>query len=332
MRDIRRIFAVVAVGGALFLSACGGDAGSTGASTTGDFPMTVENCGRSVTIEEEPSRIVTSNTAPVHYVAAVGGLDKIVAVAGLPGDPVFDEATAAKIDNVPVLGGSEGTLSTEAILGTNADLVIGTQNNGGLTFEQLQTVGIPLLVTTGYCSVGGDTDGTNGREDFADIQNDILLYGGLFGTEDQAKQSVANIQSRLAEVKNNLKPATTEPTAAALFLSGDTLAAYGNQSMSHTQFGLLGLRNMFAEVDNRYFEPTLEEIVNSDPDFIEVLTYPEPGQPAPTLEDLKAFPGMTNVTAIKNGDVVFLPFAYSEDSPVAVEGLQRLADGFGLLK
>ncbi|MGH3996911.1 MAG: ABC transporter substrate-binding protein [Pseudonocardiaceae bacterium] len=168
--------------------------------------------------------------------------------------------------------------------------------------------------------------------DFTDIQNDIMFYGELFGTEDHAKRSVANIQSRLAGVKNNLKPVTTESTAAALFLSGDTLAAYGNQSMSHTQFGLLGLRNVFAEVADRHFEPTVEEIINRNPDFIEVLTYLEPGQPAPILEDLKAFPGMTNVTAIKNGDVVFLPFDYSGQSPVAVEGLQRLADGFGLLK
>jgi ABC-type Fe3+-hydroxamate transport system substrate-binding protein len=81
----------------------------------------------------------------------------------------------------------------------------------------------------------------------------------------------ANIQSWLTEIKNNLKPASTEPTAVALFLSGDTLGAYGNQSMSHTQFGLLGLRNVFAGVDDRYFEPTLEDIINSDPDFIEVL-------------------------------------------------------------
>ncbi|MGH3925520.1 MAG: ABC transporter substrate-binding protein, partial [Pseudonocardiaceae bacterium] len=233
--------------------------------------MTVENCGRSVTIEE-PSRIVTSNTDPVYYVAAVGELDKIVAVAGLPSNTVFDEAIAAKIGKLPVLGGPEGALSTEAILGTNADLVIGTENNGGLTFEQLQTVGVPLLVTTGYCRAGGDTAGTDGRVDFTDIQNDIMFYGELFGTEDHAKRSVANIQSRLAGVKNNLKPVTTESTAAALFLSGDTLAAYGNQSMSHTQFGLLGLRNVFAEVADRHFEPTVEEIINRNPDFIEVLT------------------------------------------------------------
>lgn len=81
---------MVVVWDACFPGACGGDDGSTVASTVGDFPMNIENCGRSVTIEEEPNRIVTSNTAPVHDVAAMGELDKIVAVIGLSSDPVFE--------------------------------------------------------------------------------------------------------------------------------------------------------------------------------------------------------------------------------------------------
>ena len=41
---------------------------------------------------------------------------------------------------------------------------------------------------------------------------------------------------------------------------------------------------------------------------------------------------MSSVTAVRNGEVIMLPYAYSSQAPFAVDGLQRLAKTFGLAK
>ena len=189
---------------------------------------------------------------------------------------------------VPIIDKRGRSLSKEAIVGARADLVIG-ENDQGVGFDDLKGLGIPLLVTSGYCSTRGSGTGMDGRSDFTDIQNDIALYGRIFGTERQASRSVAAIRRRVSSLRAT-KYGARRRSVAALYLSGSTLAGYGNQSMSHTQFGILGLRNVFADVDKRYFQPDLEVIVNRNPDLIEVVTYPVPGKPSPTLKDLKRFP------------------------------------------
>jgi ABC-type Fe3+-hydroxamate transport system substrate-binding protein len=225
---------------------------------------------------------------------------------------------------VPIIDRRGRSLSKEVILGVKPDIVIG-ESDQGVTPAAMIALGIPFLTTSGYCA-------TRGGSDFVDIENDMELYGRIFGTKKVAAQAVRRMKTRLASTQKRIARRVHRRTAAALYLSAPTLAAYGYQSMSDTQFELLGLRNVFGNVKARYFKPNLEEIVKRNPDLIEVVTYPNPGKPTPGLAQLKSFPGMSTVTAVKNGRVVFLPYAYSSQAPFAVDGLQVLAKRFGLLR
>lgn len=63
--------------GVLVLGACG-DGGSEGA-VSGDVPITVDSCGRQVTIEDSPERMLTVESVAAPLVAAAGAADKIIA-------------------------------------------------------------------------------------------------------------------------------------------------------------------------------------------------------------------------------------------------------------
>jgi iron complex transport system substrate-binding protein len=294
------------------------------ADAAGAFPMTFHNCGRTIVVKKRPKRVVAISDDAVNNVAAAGGLKKIVGRAVVSGAPVYKKATAARIARVPVIDHRGKSLSKEVILGVKPDIVIG-ESDQGVTPAAMIALGIPFLTPSGYCA-------TRGGSDFVDIENDIKLYGRIFGTQKLAAKAVSRMKTRLASTQKRIARRLHRRTAAALYLSPPTLAAYGYQSMFDTQFELLGLRNVFGNVKARYFKPNLEEIVKRNPDLIEVVTYPSPGKPRPGLAQLKSFPGMNTVTAVKTGHVVFLPYAYSSQAPFAVDGLQILAKRFGLLR
>lgn len=63
--------------GVLVLGACG-DGASEGA-VSGDVPITVDSCGRQVTIEDSPERMLTVASVAAPLVAAAGAADKIIA-------------------------------------------------------------------------------------------------------------------------------------------------------------------------------------------------------------------------------------------------------------
>jgi ABC-type Fe3+-hydroxamate transport system substrate-binding protein len=69
-----RMFATTAVLGLLLVRDCGGD-GSTQQSAAAGFPMTFENCGQEVTIENPPERVVLLQDGAVPLLDVVDALD-----------------------------------------------------------------------------------------------------------------------------------------------------------------------------------------------------------------------------------------------------------------
>jgi hypothetical protein len=72
---------VVAV---LGLTACAADAPAADAASeaTAGFPLTLENCGETITLDAPPERVVLLESAPVTILDALGVLDRVVSRAG----------------------------------------------------------------------------------------------------------------------------------------------------------------------------------------------------------------------------------------------------------
>jgi iron complex transport system substrate-binding protein len=328
MHDIRRILAVVAVGGMLFVSACGGDDGSTGASTTtSDFPMTVESCGQQVTIGKPPERVVALGDNVVTLLGAAGALEKVVGLAAEPPLEIYSEAIRTAVEKIPPVGAGETSgggiqISLEEIITKKPDLVLGNISaESGITPDSLAQVGIPFIALPSFC-----TDEAQRLRDpgFADVYSQVELYGRLFGNEDEATAAVADLRERVAAVEKSVQGSAGR-TGAVLFvyLGTDPPSAYGADSMADAQLKTVGLTNVFGEVQKRVFDSNVEEIIARDPDVL-VLLHVE-GEPETIKSNFLAKPGVDRMKAVRNDDILVLRFEFTDPpTPLSVEGLERM--------
>lgn len=312
----------------LALAACAGpDAtADSQASSAAGFPMTIENCGRELTFDTAPERVVTIGAEAPTLVAAAGAADRIVAMGGSI-DPEFFGDYRDELAEVPQLGVSADELSTEVLIAQQPDLVISINSDN---FDGLQSAGIQGLVIGGRCRGADDENTSTGS--FEEVYADIELYGQLFGTSDVATQAVADLAERVTAVEEQFASTAARPAATVIYgSSGEQLGSYGGASVAHSQMTALGLSNVFEKLPERFFEPSVEEIIDRDPDVLVLLFEVPEGTDAMSLAKLTSSPEFAAITAIRNGDIITLPFALAGSSPGAVAGLEQLAEQLAAL-
>jgi iron complex transport system substrate-binding protein len=317
--------------GAGLLAAALAGCGSTGpeadgqGNTAAGYPVTVQNCGVDVKVDEPPSRAMIVNSAPLQYLSSLGVLDRLGSRAGKFPPEYYSEQTLAAVGKVPSLTdrlGSDGHLkiSTEAIIAQDPDLLLGLPE--GVTRESLAAAGIPVLLEPSFCPDGIEDPG------YETIYSQMRLYGKVFDRQAQAEQAVKDLQKRIETVEAGL-PAQKGRKVAVLwpYRGEGTVGAYGNQSMATPQLKTLGARNVFADVDKRIFEVSMEELLGRDPDTI-VLLHTE-GTDQEIKQALLDIPGAKDLRAVKKDAVTVQLFNFTEPpTPLVLDGLERLATYF----
>lgn len=304
----------------LVIGACGTEEASVvAAPQQRNFPMTVDSCGREVVFDEQPERVLTVASVAAPLVAAAGAADKIVLrtfeTASFPGE------YAPLLRDVQLVDPPDLELSLEEVVALDPDVVI-TYLGAAELAPELDAVGINLLVNRGYCA--------EAQGDFEDIFADIELFGRLLGTAEAASQEVEELRTRVKAVEAAAADGPSGRRAVALIFDreGGVLKAYGSTSTVDRQMDILGLSNIFGDVDKRNFEPSVEEIIERDPEVVIVLTQAEQ-TPEQVRQWLQSRGDLGSVEAVRNDNVLVLPFGYTGPSPVAVEGLEVLAEQLG---
>ncbi|NPC96499.1 ABC transporter substrate-binding protein [Nocardioides sp. zg-DK7169] len=330
IRTTRRRGAVAAASAgllALTLTACGADTegSASGASAEVDgFPLTITNCGEEVTFDAPPQRVVMLKSGAATYLHELDVLDRVVARAGTYPRDYYDAETWEAIEAVPVLTDevdSAGHLqiSQEVVLSQRPDLVLGASDN--LTRETLAASGIPLLEEPALCPEPAADPSLD------DIAEQLRTYGRVFGVPERGEAAAADATARVEAATGT---GTGQPrTAAVLYptVGGGTTYAYGTRSMAHPQLEAAGLRNVFADVDERVFEISREELLGRDPDVL-VLLHSD-GDPAAVEEVITSMRGAEALTAVRNGDIVVQLLNFSEPaSPLVIDGLDRISEAF----
>jgi iron complex transport system substrate-binding protein len=310
MLRLRQTPMVVALAVALLSAGCGDsdDTAST-AETDSVYPLTIDNCGEQVTLDQRPEAIFTRGTTPVNLLVGVGAADAIVGRSGEFGQDLV-EGVGEAVEDVAVLTPDRPT--AELVIGSGADLMFSDPPNlEGLT-PQLEATGVQVLSTCNH-----DT--------FEEVWSSVELLGRMMGTEDRASTLIAGLEERLEEVEASRPGA--DSSAAVVSVFENTLYADGNATLKHSMLEVLGLRNVFADQDQETFEVNVETLIDADPQVI-VLAY---GSNDETFEDARQIltetPGADQITAVRSNAIVGIPFTLSFGSPQAVDGLEGLAEG-----
>lgn len=296
------------------------------ASSAVQFPLTFDNCGEQVTIASRPQRVLTIGTPAVDALYAAGASDKVVARAGEYDVPATGPAGAA-VESKPVIDSEQPTL--EAILGSKADIVIG-YGLGKTTADDLNRVGISHYILSGYCGSTESATGTGDGAQVQDLYRDQEFLGRVFGTEQKANQAGDALQQRVDAVQAT-KPAGNRATAAAIYFLGEKIYTYGKKAMITDEMRVLGLTNDLAEVDQSV-ELNREALIAANPDVIIVIYGYEAGDTFDKARDhFLALPGVTSMTAVQNNALVGVTGPEAEASPIAVDGIARMARALGTL-
>lgn len=310
----------------LMLAACGSPAGSAGhASTDTGFPLTIMNCGTAVILEKAPERVVLLESSPVSYLHALGVMDKVVARAGTYPTAYFDAETQQEIDRIPLLTDKLDTsghlqVSQEVIMAQQPDLVLGTAQ--GLNRGTLAASGIPLLEEPSFCPQPPE------NPTFDDIGEQMRTYALAFGISDRGAAAALELEERVNRISRPTAGAQRR-TAAVLYptLGGGATYAYGTTSMAHPQLEAAGFTNVFADVDQRVFEVSREELIGRNPDVLILLH--SAGNPVEISSAITSMKGAESITAIARNEVMTLLFNFTEPgSPLTVDGLEHITERF----
>lgn len=303
-----------------------GDAGTAdGAADAGGdtdpdgWPRTVTSCGREVTIESRPERVIGIDGA-AETAFALGLGDQVLGWFGAPQEELPDDY-AGDADSAEHYGGTFPAPAVEAILEPEPDLLLlyGYNSETGLTQERLDELGVPHLLLTESCP-----DETRGAT-LDDYYTDVETIATALGDADAGEDLITSWQDRIAAATE--EPPDGEPR---IYVNGnmDPAEPFASTagSIADDQIRLAGGVNIFADVTGGFSSPSWEEIASRDPEVI----VDSSGGEEESLADLKAYladdPALSQMTAVQDDAFLALPYEAQVPGPRAVDGAVALAE------
>ena len=289
------------------------------------FPVTVENCGRTLTFDKAPERAVVHDLNMSEMAFALGLQPHMAGVTGVSGwyktTPAFDAAKGA----LPELAPKYPTMET--LIAAHADFFMagwhyGMKPGGDVTPDTLAPKGITTYVLTESCA---QVDKARPRASMDLLYTDELALGTIFGKDAAAKTLVAGWKDRVAKVADAMKGKT--PVSVFLYDSGeDKPFTAGKFAMPTALIEAAGGTNVLGDMDMSWGTTSWEDVAVRNPEFLILLDYQDGAGYAKLLDFLKNHPAMGETTAVKNER--FLPLRYEQITPGpanidAVEALAR---------
>ncbi|WP_028659536.1 ABC transporter substrate-binding protein [Nocardioides insulae] len=316
----------------LALTVAGCDAAAdTSASKTAQSAVSVKNCGREVSVEGPPERVVSLNQGSTEILLSLGLGDRIVGTATWT-DPILPSLAEANAD-IPRL--AENAPSFEAVLAEEPDFVtasfVSTLGEGGVaTRDQFEDLGVGTYIAPSDC-VGkeeGAGDGTR-TEPFTmeSVYQEIEDLAEIFDVEEKGDELVADLQGRLAEATEQEVPEGT----SALFWFANDESPYmaGCCGAPGVIANSLGLENVFDDTKDEWPQINWETVADRDPDVLVIGDLTRKSQTAETaeakIEFLESNPVTREMDAVKNERYVVLTGAEMNPSLRTVYGAENVA-------
>ena len=261
-------------------SPASGPAAAAGAS----FPVTLTASNGKVTITAKPARIVSLAPTATEDLYAVGAGPQVVAV-----DQDSDYPATAKKTKLSGL-----TPNLEAIARYNPDLVVASQNSGGLV-SGLTKLGIPVLIEPAVTDLAG-------------AYQQIDQIGQATGHLAQAEKTTASMKTQIAATVK--RAGSSHPDLTYYWeLTANPYYSVTSATFIGQIVALFGLKNIADAADKAsdggYPQLSEEYIIKAQPQII-FLADNQAADGGQTAAKVAERPGWSAIPAVKDHEVVGL--------------------------
>ena len=250
------------------------------------YPVTVENYGRTVTVNKRPEKVLTLGPNCTELFVALGLSDLVVgrSLVNHSRGPLPEYEAA--VNAIPELNHASAT--REAVLSSGADFIYALDweiGEEGCNIEEAEQYGMTVYV--------------NSATTLEQQYQEILDLGLIFGVEDKAEAFVEDQKSRIAAVQEKVKD--REPLKVLVYDSGnDGVFTCSGSNFESLLIGLAGGENLFDDLsEKQWVTVSYEEVLAREPDIILIHDYDSPSVEE-KIAEIKANPTLSQLDCVQN--------------------------------
>ena len=308
------------------------------AAASESFPLTIENCGQTVTFEAPAASSVTVGQAATEVLYALGLGDKVLGTSVWFNDVLPEYADVnAKVERL-----ADNDPSFESVVAKRPGLVaaqyewhIGPEGVVAKR-EQFHDLGIPTYVMPADCAGKDNTTGGDGTR--TQMFTTESLYQGIeelaaiFGEAEKGAELVADYKTREAAAVAKAQEVALEDASAVFWFSSPELESdpfvAGQKGAPGYMMQQLGLRNVI-ETDEEWPTVGWETIAKANPTVIVIARMDRRRFAADDyekkLEFLRTDPVASQMDAVKNNRIVVMDAQAMDATIRAIPALEDLA-------
>jgi iron complex transport system substrate-binding protein len=302
------------------------------------YPLTVENCGSSLTFQHAPTRTVTIGQAGTEMLYAMGLGDKVVGTSLW-----FNNVLAkykAQNDQIERLADNEP--SFESVIGKRPELVavelewmVGPQGAVG-TREQFHELNIPTYLLPSDCEAKDNLVGADGTRlapfRIETIYKSVSQLAQIFDVQERGQQLNDELKASLAKSIATAQGKRLKDASALVWFSSAEMDiepfVAGHKGIPDFMLNTLGVRNVVAS-DEEWPTVGWETIAKANPTFLVIARMDRRRFPADDYEKklvfLRSDPVTRNMDAVKHNRIIILDAMAMQASLRMFDGIEQLA-------
>ncbi|MEF9918763.1 MAG: ABC transporter substrate-binding protein [Eubacterium sp.] len=275
------------------------DNGTVGA-TTGDttYPVTItDDVGHKVSIEKEPTKIVSLSPANTEILFSLGVGDKVVGRTDYCNYP-------KEAGSIPTIGDYNNP-NLEKIISLAPEIVLAGDLISEDVCKQIEATGAKVLV---YTPMSVDA-----------IETTMINTGKIVNANDKAKTETEAMTKKYEEIKGKASQVNVQKS---IFIDIGQYYSAGDDSLLGNMLKDINAKNIASDAGTAWPQLSVEQIIAKNPDvYVSFFTKPD---------EIKKVPGFDQVNAIKNNGIVYYEML-SPDSDLIQRPGPRIVDGLALL-
>lgn len=301
------------------------------------YPLTIQNCGRDITIKSAPTRTVSIGQSSTEILYKLGLADKVVGTAlwvgpVLKGYEEIDSRIERLADNDP---------SFESVLSKRPDLItvqfqwqVGPEGVVAKP-EQFEELGIPVYTSPSDC-VGKEnsaaSDGVRHQVFTMDlVYQEIRDLAAIYDIHDKGEAVVADLKKREETARAKVAGLDGKVSAVFWFSSGAQADPYvaGKNGAPGYIMSALGIKNVI-ETDDEWPTVGWETIAKKNPTVIVAGSMERRRYPMDSLKSkvsfLKSDPVTKLMPSVEKGHIFPMDAQAMNPTIRTIEGIEVLAD------